>query len=137
MDESKKILVVEDDDHVRLLLIEYLEEHAHLSVEGARDGAEALHHVATGQYALVILDLMMPFMTGIDFLDSLEAMISDPSIKPIASRPPVIVITSASPEQVPSGDLEQRFPLMVRDVLRKPVEPEKLAARVRELVSRS
>ena len=95
MDESKKILVVEDDDHVRLLLIEYLEEHAHLSVEGARDGAEALHHVATGQYALVILDLMMPFMTGIDFLDSLEAMISDPSIKPIASRPPVIVITSA------------------------------------------
>ena len=134
MDEPKKILVVEDDDHVRVLLIEYLKEHAHPSVEGARDGAEALHHVAAGEYALVILDLMMPFMTGIDFLDSLEAMVSDPSIKPITSRPPVIVITSAPPEQVPNGDLEKRFPLMVRDVLRKPVEPERLARRARELL---
>lgn len=137
MDEPRKVLVVEDDDQVRLLLIECLKEHSHLTVDGARDGAEALHHVASGTYALVILDLMMPFMTGIDFLNSVEAMVSDPSVKSIAHRPAVIVITSASPEQVPSSDLEERFPSMVREVLRKPVEPERLTRRVTELLAAS
>ncbi|HEX6642994.1 MAG TPA: response regulator, partial [Thermoanaerobaculia bacterium] len=61
------VLVVEDDDAVRLLLIEYLKEHPGLRVDGARDGAEALHSVSTHPYNVVILDVMMPFMTGIDF----------------------------------------------------------------------
>ena len=131
------MLVVEDDDQVRVLLIEYLKEHAHLTVEGARDGTEALHHVASSDYAVVVLDLMMPSMTGIDFLDALEAMTSDPSIKPISRLPPVIVITGADPEQISSHDLEARFPSMIREVLRKPVQPSQLMQRVGELIAQS
>lgn len=135
MAPPRRVLVVEDDDHIRHLLIEYLKEHSHLSVDGAHDGADALHQVLSEQYPVVVLDLIMPFMTGIDFLNSLEAMKADPSIKPIGYLPAVVVITSAACEQVPDGDLEQRFPSMIRGVLRKPVETERLATLVAELLN--
>ncbi len=122
------VLVVEDDDAVRQLLIEVLKEDAALHVDSARDGVDALHHVCTHRYDLVILDVMMPHMTGIDFLDSLLALTSDPSVKTLRDLPAVIVVTSASQEQIPSGKIEERFPSMVRAVLRKPLQAEQLRA---------
>ena len=118
---QSSILVVEDDDAIRSLLMETLRESAHVAVDGARDGADALHRVSTRRYALVVLDVMMPFMTGIDFLDSLEALVSDPSVRTMDHLPAVIVVTGASSEQIPDRALESRFPSMVRRVLRKPV----------------
>jgi CheY-like chemotaxis protein len=126
------VLVVEDDDAVRQLLIEVLKEDAALQVDSARDGVDALHHVSTHQYELVFLDVMMPHMTGIDFLDSLQALNSDPSVKSLRALPAVVVITSASREQIPDGKIEERFPTMVRTVLRKPLQ----AADLRECVER-
>ncbi|HYK05528.1 MAG TPA: response regulator [Thermoanaerobaculia bacterium] len=123
---QSNILVVEDDDSIRLLLVETLREHAHVAVDGARDGVDALHHVTSKKYDLVILDVMMPFMTGIDFLDSLQAMVSDPSVKGMAELPAVVVITGVPAEQMPSDVLEERFPTMVRRVLRKPVDVDEL-----------
>ena len=128
------ILLVEDDDSVRRLLCQYLAQRSALEIDDARDGADALHQVARKHYNVVILDLMMPHMTGIDFLDSLAALSSDPSVKHLDDLPAVVVITSASPEQVPSTDIEQRFPNMVRAVLRKPLDVEQLAERVEELL---
>jgi CheY-like chemotaxis protein len=122
------VLVVEDDDAVRQLLIEVLKEDAALHVDSARDGVDALHHVSTHRYDLVILDVMMPHMTGIDFLDSLLALTSDPSVKTLRDLPAVIVVTSASQEQIPNGKIEERFPSMVRTVLRKPLQAEQLRA---------
>lgn len=120
------ILVVEDDDSIRLLLVETLTEHTHVTVDGARDGVDALHHVSLKKYDLVILDVMMPFMTGIDFLDSLDAMVSDPSVRGMDELPAVLVITGVPAEQMPSGAIERRFPTMVRGVLRKPIDVDEL-----------
>ncbi|HYI07756.1 MAG TPA: response regulator [Thermoanaerobaculia bacterium] len=128
------ILVVEDDEPVRALLIEYLTEHSDFVVDGARDGVDALHQVCTHRYRVVVLDVMMPYMTGIDFLDSLEAMVSDPSIKTMDELPAVVIITAAPPEQIPSAVIEQRFPSMVRCVFRKPVDPQGLAECVERLL---
>ena len=133
---QRRILVVEDDDSIRQLLMEYLREHSCVSVDGARDGADALHRVTTTKYAVVILDVMMPYMTGIDFLDSLEAMMSDPSIKGMDERPAVVVITAASPDHVSSRSIEDRFPLMVRSVFRKPLDMGELGACVESLLGR-
>jgi CheY-like chemotaxis protein len=133
---QSNILVVEDDDSIRLLLIETLKEHAHVSVDGARDGVDALHQVMTKKYAVVILDVMMPHMTGIDFLDSLEAMTSDPSVKGMESLPSVLVITGASPDHIPSRALEERFPAMVRRVLRKPLDVDELTACVQLILEK-
>src|SRR6185436_13122166 len=96
------ILVVEDDDTIRRLLMEYLKEHSYLAVDGARDGVEALHQLALQRYALIVLDLIMPKMSGVDFLDSLNAMTSDPSVKSIESPPCVIVITSTPESDLPT-----------------------------------
>lgn len=131
---ESNILVVEDDASIRRLLVEMLKEQPHVSVDGARDGVDALHHVTTRKYALVILDVMMPHMTGIDFLDSLEAMRSDPSVKGMEQLPAVIVITGAPPEQIPAKELEQRFPSMVRRVLRKPLDFAELTRCVETIV---
>jgi CheY-like chemotaxis protein len=120
------VLVVEDDDVVRHLLVEYLREHSSLRIDSARDGVDALHHVHLRHYDMVILDVMMPYMTGIDFLDSLQASQLDPSLPTLRELPAVIVVTSASLEQIPSGQIEHRFPALVRAVLRKPLRTDQL-----------
>lgn len=131
---KRNVLVVEDDESIRRLLIEYLEQRGGLEVDGARDGVDALHHVSTRKYDVVILDVMMPYMTGIDFLDSLEALSSDPSVKHLDALPAVIVITAAPAEQIASGQLEQRFPSIVRAMFRKPLDVGALAGRIETLL---
>ncbi|HUP62717.1 MAG TPA: response regulator [Thermoanaerobaculia bacterium] len=129
----RKLLVVEDDDKVRGLLVEYFTQHA-IDVDGARDGAEALHQLSGKAYAVIVLDLIMPHMSGIDFLRSLEALSSDPSVKQLEHTPAVLVITSAPQDDVPSRDIENRFPSIVRGVLRKPLDIPVLAGRVEALL---
>src|SRR5215208_1104013 len=94
------VLVVDDDDSVRHLLMEFLKDSAG-HVDGARDGADALHYVHLHQYDLILLDVMMPHMTGVDFLDSLQVLLADRTIKTLRQPPAIIVITSASAEQIP------------------------------------
>jgi CheY-like chemotaxis protein len=128
------VLVVEDDETIRRLLIECLREHPGLEVDAASDGVDALHHVATRGYGVVVLDLMMPYMTGIDFLHSLSAMLSDPSLRAIPAPPAVIIITSLPEEQVPAEEIEERFPAIVRGVMRKPLDVRELARRIEDLL---
>ena len=118
----KHILVVDDDESVRRLLMEYLRERWGTQVDGARDGVEALHQIAIKRYSVVVLDVMMPYMSGIDFLSSLDALTSDPSVKTLHDPPAVLVITSMPAEDVRADALQDRFPRFVRGVLRKPVD---------------
>jgi len=126
------VLVVEDDDTVRRLLVEYLKQHSYLHVDGARDGIEALHRISLDPYKVVILDVMMPGMSGVDVLDSLEAMLSDPSVKGIAEVPAVIVITATAEHILPSEVMHHRFPQLVRKVFRKPIDILALASAIEE-----
>lgn len=131
---SGHVLVVEDDDTIRRLLTEYLEQKALLTVDGARDGIEALHLVTHQSYGVVVLDLLMPKMSGIDFLDSLTAMIEDPSIQTLTQPPAVIVVTSAAAGDVPTDRIEGRSEL-VRAVMRKPVDASELARAIERLLA--
>jgi CheY-like chemotaxis protein len=117
-----QVLVVEDDEAIRKAVIEYLGDHGKVQVEGARDGVDALHHILTRRYRVVILDMMMPKMSGGDFLDSVKAMLSDPSLNFQGDPPAVIVVTGAAEEDLPSSIIAERFPELVRTVLRKPVD---------------
>lgn len=131
----RNVLVVDDDDELRLPLMEYLRESCSVDVQGARDGVEALHCISTSVCAVVILDLMMPHMSGIDFLDSVEALNSDPSVGSLEQLPAVIVITSAPPEDLRADQLQQRFSNLVHGVMRKPLDAGALATRVTALLS--
>ncbi|HWW62544.1 MAG TPA: response regulator [Thermoanaerobaculia bacterium] len=119
---SGTVLVVEDDNSIRRLLVDYLHKRADVEVESARDGVEALHLMSSKTYSVVVLDLMMPLMSGVDLLSSLEALAADPQIKPLAAPPRVIIITAAPQDEVPSDAIEQRFPSFVRRVFRKPLD---------------
>lgn len=124
------VLVVEDDDTIRRLLIEYLKSHDLVDVDGARDGVEALHLIVTNRYAVVVLDVMMPKMSGVDVLDSLEALTSDPSVQTLDNPPAVLVITAAERSVLPDAAIIQRCPHMVHRVFRKPLDVAELAASV-------
>ena len=124
------VLVVEDDDIVRRLLIDYLKSHEPIEVHGARDGVEALHLIVTNRYAVMILDVMMPKMSGVDVLVSLHALTSDPSVKALDDPLAVLVITAADEVALPDDALVQRYPRMVHGVFRKPLDVAALAARV-------
>ena len=85
------ILVAEDQQHVRKL-ISYKLENSGYAVVTAEDGAEALVKIREVKPTLVLLDVMMPLMTGFEVL---VAMKSDEATKHI----PVLLVTAQSKEE--------------------------------------
>ena len=118
----RTILVCEDDEGIRELLVEALQE-AGYTVDAARNGAEALERLQQGDgRALVLLDLLMPDVTGYEIL---ERMNVDPDLR----GEHVIVVVSATGlvRPVSSGVIEKH---LVKDFLKKPFELDDLLAMV-------
>ena len=86
MTSDQRILVVDDDDAIRALLQTVLRRRG-LRVDAARNGVDALEKLGARSYALVVLDLMMPRMSGYELLDYL-------SRQPVLTRPRVLVLTA-------------------------------------------
>jgi DNA-binding response OmpR family regulator len=86
MSHEKRILVVDDDDAIRALVRTVLRRRG-LRVDVARNGVEALERIRLCRYSLIVLDLMMPMMSGYDVLDSLASVPAD-------IRPYVLVLTA-------------------------------------------
>ena len=123
------LLVVEDDDTIRRLLVEYLKQRALVEVDGARDGIEALHLLKRKEYAVIVLDLLMPGMNGADLIDSLKTEVE---ASPEKHPPALLVITAVSEADVPTMSLSRRAPQLVRGVFRKPLDFASLAHAVDE-----
>lgn len=83
---EKRILIVDDDDPIRALLMTVLRRRG-FHADCARNGVEALQLFAACRYSLVVLDLMMPRMNGYEVLDHIAKM-------PPAARPFVLVLTA-------------------------------------------
>jgi len=86
MKSEKRILVVDDDDAIRALLSTVLRRRG-LRVDTARNGVEAVARLGECRYSLILLDLMMPLMSGYEVLQH----IADESA---SIRPIVIVLTA-------------------------------------------
>ncbi len=104
---EKRILVVEDDEPIRVLLSTILRRRG-FRVDTAPHGLAALGRMKECLYALVLLDLMMPVMSGYELLDELEKFVPD-------ERPVVLVITAGTPP----ADLK---PGIVAGTIRKPFD---------------
>ena len=116
-----RILVVEDDRATRHLLGEVLEQAGH-TVVTANDGAGALKAIAGSPFDLMLLDIWMPKMNGLEVLARLKAL---------GARPRIVVMTSDdTPETLLQAVREQAF-----DYVKKPVAPADLVARVDEALS--
>jgi len=115
-EKNQTILVVDDEQIIRNLL------ERTLSMEGypvlqARDGKEALEQVARAVPDLILLDLRMPGMDGLEVLRQLRD-------NPRTRLTPVIVLTAYEQEKV------QAFQTGANDFLAKPFEREELLARI-------
>jgi DNA-binding response OmpR family regulator len=119
---STLILVAEDDENQAELVRRYLEQDHHRVVV-ARDGREALDVAHTRKPALVVLDLMLP---GIDGLDVCRALRAESDVL-------VLMLTARSTED----DLLLGLGLGADDYMTKPFSPRELVARVRTLLRRT
>ena len=116
------VLVVEDDEALRRLIEQALMFDG-FRVLTASNGAEALRLLNQTTPALIVLDLVMPWVNGIEVLSTMRAI-------PRLHALPVVVVTGSA---TTSRDLETYGPLTI---LRKPLNVDALAPTVQLLLSR-
>jgi two-component system alkaline phosphatase synthesis response regulator PhoP len=119
------ILVVEDDRDIAELIRHYLVRAGH-SVEIATSGTEVLPRVRTRLPDLLVLDLMLPGLHGLEICQALRR-------DPQSADLPVIVVTARAEESDRVAGLE----LGADDYLTKPFSPKELVARVAALLRRA
>lgn len=124
MAEPLPVLVVDDDEAIRNLVVRVLRREQYETAEAVH-GGEALDRLRERPFAAMILDLMMPVMTGIEVIRYLETHDD-------AGAPCVIVVTAAS-----ERELQQVKSASVHAVLRKPFDLPALIAAVRSCNTRS
>jgi DNA-binding response OmpR family regulator len=117
---AQKILVAEDQVHIRHL-IEYKLRNSGYEVVSVDNGEAALAAARSQKPDLILLDVMMPLMTGFEVLVALKA---DDVTRPI----PVLLVTAQSKEHEVLRGLE----LGAEDYITKPFSPNELAARVKK-----
>jgi CheY-like chemotaxis protein len=95
-EEEKRILVADDDDAIRMLLFSLLRRRG-FKVDGVRTGVEVLARLQTCNYAVLVLDLALPVMSGWEVMEELKKA-------PAENRPIIIVLTPADePRGLDSG----------------------------------
>jgi DNA-binding response OmpR family regulator len=122
IDRQARVLVVDDEPTVREVVVGYLRRDGH-QVSEAADGATALQLLDADQPDLVVLDMMLPGVNGLDILRRIRA----------AGDLPVIMLTARSEESDRVAGLE----LGADDYVVKPFSPRELAARVNSVLRRT
>ena len=122
---SGTLLLIEDDLRLAQMVAEYLRQ-AGFSCEHAGDGQSGLARVQTGGVDLVVLDLMLPDMDGLQVCQRIRGLQGS------ASQVPVLMLTA-------KGDPMDRIiglELGADDYLPKPFEPRELLARIKAILRR-
>ncbi len=117
-----KVLLVDDDVELSSMLREYIEQEG-FEADVAHDGEAGVAGALTGDYAIVVLDVMMPRLGGIEALRRIRAR----------SQVPVIMLTA-------KGDGVDRIvglELGADDYVPKPCTPRELVARLRAILRRT
>lgn len=119
--EENRILLIDDDAELCELLGEYLGREG-LSVEFAGDGVAGLERALSGEHALVVLDVMLPGISGFEVLRRIRER----------SRIPVLMLTARGDDVDRIVGLE----MGADDYLPKPFNPRELVARIRAVKRR-
>jgi putative two-component system response regulator len=118
------VLVVEDDPVVRQLVVELLSEESDFDVRGAVGGTEVLRLLATTVPHVVLLDLALPGMDGVELAEWFKA---DPRTR----RVPLIGITALGPT---AGVRQEAIAAGCFTVLDKPIDAELLLRTIRSVL---
>ncbi|HEV7317476.1 MAG TPA: response regulator transcription factor [Ensifer sp.] len=118
----EKVLLVDDDTELTTLLKEYLEEEG-FSVVTTEDGRMAIGLTASNAVDIVVLDIMMPKMNGIELLQRIRR----------TSAVPILMLTAKGDD----ADRIAGLNLGADDYVPKPCSPGELAARLRAILRRA
>lgn len=121
MGSVPKILLIEDDDELAALLIEYLAPHG-FELEREADGESGAQRILSWQPELVILDLMLPRMNGLDVCRTVRSEYAGA----------ILMLTASQSE----ADHVLGLELGADDFVIKPIEPRVLLARIRSRLRR-
>src|SRR6266568_5781654 len=119
---AEQVLVIDDDVELCKLVTRYLTQEG-FQIASVNGGAVGVDRALSGNYALIVLDVMMPGMNGFDVLRRIRAQ----------SRIPVLMLTA-------KGDALDRvlgLEMGADDYLPKPFNPQELAARIRAILRRA
>jgi two-component system OmpR family response regulator len=116
-----KVLLVDDDTNLSSMLAEYLGQDG-FAVQCIDDGALAVQEALNGQYSIVVLDVMMPSMNGVEVLRRIRAR----------SKIPVLMLTARGDDVDRIIGLE----LGADDYVAKPCTPRELSARLKAILRR-
>jgi two-component system sensor histidine kinase/response regulator len=125
MDNSGRVLVVEDQPSLRLAIQRFLEADGY-AVSIADDGVQALHVMEEVTPDIIVADIMMPTMDGYEFYQAVRARSEWTSI-------PFIFLTARAQR----ADVIKGKALGVEDYLTKPIDPEELLVTVRARLARA
>ena len=117
MFEGKKVLLIDDDPQLRQLLEITLEIDG-FEVVQAGNGQEALEQLGRSAPDLILLDMMMPVMNGLDFLQNLR--------QKMACGIPVLALTAMEK----ADSRERIIAAGANDVLFKPIDTQEMLARI-------
>ena len=112
VDTGETVLVIDDEQLVRDLLVQFLTLRGYRAI-GMNEGAEALSMVEQSPPDLILLDLMLPHMSGVEVLRRLREKHYSGAI---------IIVTGSSDEEL----LEEAWSLHPQEVISKPIDLEKL-----------
>jgi two-component system phosphate regulon response regulator OmpR len=116
------ILVVDDDDGIRSLVKKYLNENNYI-VTTAANAEEAIEKIEVIEFDLIILDIMMPGKSGLDFIEENRKKLETP----------IILLTA-------KGEAEERIEgleIGADDYLPKPFEPKELILRIQNILKKT
>lgn len=118
-----RLLVVEDEIHLLDIIKKRLQKE-HYSVDACADGLEAMDYIELTAYDAIILDIMLPGMSGLDILKRVRAA---------GNRTPVLLLTARDSIE----DRVNGLDIGADDYLVKPFAFEELLARIRVMIRRS
>jgi len=116
------ILIVDDDDRIRILVKQYLQDNNYL-VTTAKDAFDAKNKIDLINFDLIILDIMMPKKSGLELTDELKK----------ENKVPIILLTA-------KGETDERVEGLERgadDYLGKPFEPKELLLRIKNILAKT
>ena len=114
----KKILVVDDNENIRVILKQMLEDGGY-AVQTAKGGGEALENMKTGHFDMVIADINMPDMNGFELLEK---------TKKAYPQVPVIFITAYRKDQTLVRSVKEGL----SDYIEKPFKMDEVLSIVKE-----
>ncbi|MFN8145606.1 MAG: response regulator transcription factor [Bacteroidia bacterium] len=119
-----KVLVCEDDEMV-LKMVEFKLQKEGYEVHLAKDGKEALEKISGLRPDIIITDIMMPYLTGLEIVHQVR--------KQLGLITPIIIVSSIGLEKT----VLEAFQLGADDFITKPFSPNELSVRVKKLLMKS